>query len=274
MRLIWMPQALCQNYTLGRSYGDKCPYCPYSYDKRSNRLLFDNRLSVLNVFPAVEELIGFFCVNREVFGNHVTITGGEPLLYPHLAEVLNRTDYQFDPTSNTITPLAVLESLPLHRLAGCWTASYHPLSGNDEAFKQNVLYLKSRGAGVAITIVYSEQTREIMSRCFEFVQSLQPTVMQFHLDAHHDAEHLREEAARYGIPVYAGEPRRNRICRRHEDLMAVGPDGSLYECVTKMYQNLDPLGKVNEQLDVRSLPSRTEYCGLECFAVCDHIKHE
>jgi hypothetical protein len=77
-----------------------------------------------------------------------------------------------------------------------------------------------------------------------------------------------------GAAVYlAGPPPQGKLCNRHEGLMAVGADGSLYQCVTFAYQDIEPICKVDGTILLEQLPKRVEWCDAVCFACCDHIKH-
>lgn len=271
MRLVWMPDALCQNYTMGQSYGKKCPYCPYSFDKESNRLLFDNQLSVLNDKLPGSVVTKWLMANKLALRGKVSLTGGEPLLYDELPQVLSDTDFTWDITSNSLR-MAVIERMPFARCQ-CWTASYHPLADRDKQFAEAIRFLKSKKLNLAITVVYSDATKDVIPQAMEFVKGLGVKHIQFHIDAHRVAEHLREDAKKYGIRLVAGEPKSDVVCRKHAMLMALGPDGTLYECVTKMYQNMDPVGNIRDGIQLDALPPRDEFCAVPCFAPCDHVKH-
>ena len=286
IKLVWFPQWFCQNYTLGSSYGSKCPYCPYSFDRASNRLIFDGVLSGSNRLAPAESVLRFFRENADVIGRFLEISGGEPLLYPHLDRVLGADGvshgWQWAITSNTLNTAMIEKVIRSSggRIDGCisWTASYHPFSGEDEAFARNVRLVRAHcGNYLNATVVVSERTMGRLKGAHDFLSSLPFNTVQLHLDAHGtaDTESLRQRAADLigPVPAYAGAPPQGIVCNKNAALIAVGPDGTLYECVTKAYQNLDPLGTVDSVPRLTDLPERIEYCDVACFACCDRVKH-
>lgn len=286
IKLVWLPQWFCQNYTPGRSFGTRCPYCPYGFDTRSNRLIYDGRLSGSNALAAYEDVLGFFRANADAVGRTLEVSGGEPLLYPHLDRMLGTEGishgWQWAITSNTLNRPMIERVIAKSggRIDGCisWTASYHPFSGEDERFAANVRLVRAHsGAALNATVVVSALTLDRLPAAHAFLATLPFDRVQWHVDAHGAADPaaLREtaEALLGPVPAYAGAAPQGVLCDRHDRLLAVTPDGLLFECVTKAYQNLDPVGRVSARLLVADLPRRVEYCDLACFAVCDHVKH-
>jgi hypothetical protein len=267
-KLVWFPQWQCQNYTTGSSFGDKCPYCPYSFDKDHDRLIFEDIPTGSNRFGHVDDFTAFLRRNGESLGWHFELSGGEPLLYPNLPNVLGELpDWTWGMTSNSISTSAIRRVIDscggtLERCLS-WTASYHPLSGRDDAFAQNMHLLRSAGVKhLSSTVVVADSTLPALGEAITFLRSLPVHRVQFHLDTHRTSCRSTEElveAAEKAIgpfPWTAGQTPSNKMCNRHSHLLAVSPDGLLFECVTKCYQNLDPICKVNGDVVLAELTPR------------------
>jgi len=166
-------------------------------------------------------------------------------------------------------------------LARCisWTASFHPLSRRDERYAANIALLRRLGAlNIRATLVVSVDTIDHIERALEFLRGLDLNGFQFHVDSHgylskNPGLRERVEAIAPGVWQFAGHVPVGRRCDKQRELMAVGADGTLYECVTKAYRNLDPIGRVDGSLKLAELPRKVEFCTVPCFAVCDHVKH-
>jgi hypothetical protein len=283
MKLVWFPQWFCQNYSKsGNSFGGGCPYCPYGF--RNGRLVFENRETSSNDLGDFADLLAFFHANAECLGGFLEVSGGEPLLYPRLDKVLGDDGlpgWHWAVTTNTLHAAMIERLAACGALARCvcWTASYHPLSHNDEIYTRNIVRLAELGAfNVRATVVVSVYTIDHIERSLDVLRGLPLAGFQFHVDSHGDLSknpQLRErlQAIAPDVWQFAGLVPQGRVCDRNGQLMAVGADGTLYECVTKAYQNLDPICKVNGSVLLAELPRRIDYCDVPCFAICDHIKH-
>jgi len=114
----------------------------------------------------------------------------------------------------------------------------------------------------------------------KFLRSLPLSGVNWHLDTHGDPAAVPSLKAHAdsilgdGVTYIAGPAPRGKMCNRHDKLMAVGPDGTLYQCVTFAYQDKFPVAKVGPRVRLDSLGQRVEWCDEECFACCDHVKHE
>jgi hypothetical protein len=282
MKLVWFPAWLCQNYTLGESFGKKCPYCPYSLNKQTNRLIYNNQETSSDERAEASDLIGFFCENYEEMGRHLEVSGGEALMRKDIAFILAAIQHGWAMTSNTLHDSAIEAIISTGAIRRCtsWTASWHPCSGQEVKYARNIKALAASGHQARATVVISKQTIENLASTVEFLRSLPLGGINWHLDTHGDplavpmlkacADSILGDGAAY----LAGPAPRGRLCNRHDKLMAVSPDGTLYQCVTFAYQNKFPITRVSAKTSLAKLPLRIEWCDEECFACCDHIKHE
>jgi hypothetical protein len=280
MKLVWFPAWACQNYTLGKSYGKRCPYCPYSLDRDAGRLIFDGRVTSSDERAPAADLVAFFNVNVDAMGHFLEISGGEALMRPDLPEILAAIPHRWAITSNTLMGVAIDRVVANGALSRCvaWTASWHPCSGMEESYARNVRTLAEQGTPARATVVVADSTVGRLAETLEFLRRLPLAGINWHLDTHGpaDVEHLRAQASAVlgiDVPYLAGPPPQGRLCDRHGGLMAVGADGTLYQCVTFAYQDWHGMGKVNGSVRIAELPPRVEWCGEVCFACCDHIKH-
>lgn len=282
MKLVWFPQWACQNYDRDRSFSARCPYCPYGM--KDDRLLFEDQLTASNDLADWQPVLDFFRANAAPLRRFLEVSGGEPLLYPHLHRVLgDLVGWRWAITSNSVHTPMIARLAEAGVLGRCyaWTASYHPISGRDAEFSQSIRLLKARKVGgrVRATVVVAPETVEDLPRTLAFLKGLPLDGCQFHLDTHRPTDvqalrrRAREVAPKVRITAGTGEVPANILCAKHSDLMALGPDGTLYECVTKAYRDMDPICKVDGKVLLDRLPRRDEFCPVPCFAVCDHVKH-
>ncbi len=282
MKLVWFPSWLCQNYTYGQSFGKKCPYCPYSMNLQTNRLIYNNEETSSNDLAEASDLIGFFCENFETMGRHLEVSGGEALMRKDIGFILAAIPHEWAMTSNTLLDSGIDSIIRTGAVSRCisWTASWHPCSGQEEKYARNIRALAEAGCPARATVVIAKQTVENLDKTIEFLQSLPISGINWHLDTHgnpDDVIHLKrvaDAALGNGVAYLAGPAPKGKMCNRHGRLMAVGPDGTLYQCVTFAYQNKFPVTKVGPRVRLDSLGERVEWCDEECFACCDHIKHE
>lgn len=281
MKIVWFPQWACQNYDKDKSFSEKCPYCPYGM--KNGKLLMYGKETASNDLADSEDVIGFFRSNKKILGSFLEISGGEPLLYPHLAMVLSELRWKWAVTSNTLhLPMIkkLAEKLVLKKCSS-WTASYHPLSGNDEVFADSIRYIKKSGmrGSLRATVVVTDETADLIPESIKFLGELPLHGVQFHMDCHRHVDYQKitemvgDIAPDIEIVEGTGKPPSGIICAKHSHLVALGADGTLYECVTKAYQNIDPICKVNKTVLIDKLPEKNDFCQVPCFAVCDHVKH-
>lgn len=279
-KVVWFPAWTCQNYTFGESFGKKCPYCPYSLNIKTNRLIFDNKETSSDERADAQDLADFFNSNYEAMGGHLEISGGEALLREDIDAILCAIHHNWSITSNTLKSSVIeqmIASGSINRMLN-WTASWHPCSGREAEYSKNIRRLAEVHKHARATVVISRQTIAALDETKKFLHSLPLLGINWHLDTHgtQDVSDLRaaaDDVLGAGVVYLAGPPPQGKLCNRNSKLLAVGADGTLYPCVTFAYQNMQPICKVNKDVMIESLPQITEWCGEQCFACCDHIKH-
>jgi hypothetical protein len=283
-RLIWMPEWMCQNYTMGKSFGENCPYCPYSYDTKSERLIYEGVSVSSNKKCEYKDILKFLLKNATLFNKRLEISGGEPLLYNYLPEILaGLNGWVYGITSNTLYTKGIENIIEkCGRMDGCvsWTASYHPFSKKDDIFANNISLIKKNSKGrINATLVISEHTIDDLKKYVGFLKGLPIGNINFHLDTHKDHKDLtnplleRVNKEFPDIKCYAGLTYSDSICEKYNKLLCLTPDGTLYPCVSKAYNNNDPIGNIN-LIDLNILPDGEYTCKESCFACCDFIKRK
>jgi len=277
--MVWFPNWTCQNYTMGRSFGKRCPYCPFSFDQKSNRLIYENEICGSNEYAPLDDLIGFFNSNFNEIGGHLDISGGEVLLRKDVPDILASISHTWSITSNTLMTSAIERIISNGSIKRClaWTASYHPLSNRDDQFEKSIRLL-SLHRPARVTVVIANSTIDLLKDIISYLKSLPITGITWHMDAHgpDEIDHLvwqAEQVVGEKIRCLAGPPLKGVMCRVNENLLAVSPDGQLYPCATFAYTNESPISRVSESVKLSELPREVRWCDHECFACCDHIKH-
>lgn len=280
IKVVWFPAWMCQNYTLGSSYGQKCPYCPYSISEDRTTLVFDGKETSSDARASAEDLIAFFKANVVAMGGHLEVSGGEPLMRLDLCDILAAIPHRWAITSNTLNTTAIQRMIFNGAIDRCaaWTASWHPCSGMETQYERSIRILAQARCAARATVVIADATIDRLPDTLAFLGSLPLAGINWHLDTHGpaDVRSLKEKADAIlgaGAVYLAGPPPQGKMCHRHDKLLAVGADGSLYQCVTFAYQNIDPICKIDGNTMLSDLPERKEWCDAVCFACCDHIKH-
>ena len=243
--------------------------------------MFENVATSSDKRAPAEDLIGFFLANYDAMGGHLEISGGEALMRQDLPEILARIPHRWAMTSNTLMSTVIGRLIDTGSVARCvsWSASWHPCSGMESSYERGVQMLANAGCPARATVVIADSTIGRLRTTLEFLSGLPLAGMNFHLDTHGpaDVSHLKSAADEIlgdGAVYLAGPPPSGKLCNRHDRLMAVGADGSLYQCVTFAYQDIEPVGKVSRSLLLSELPRRIEWCDVPCMACCDHVKHQ
>jgi len=289
MRLVWFPTWLCQNYNIQnpQERSLRCPYCPYGYD---NGLIFNGQQTCgPQSFIDPKIMVTFLKTNRVYLGEQIEFSGGEPLLYPYLIDVLSSLpEFRWAITSNTsvVSTVKRLDESGILGKCGSWTASYHLLSNRDKEFASSVEILQKNNIKIPTTIVIAEETIEHIPRALTFLKKIGIQKIQCHIDAHRnvDITELTNRITALAPEVriqYNAVHRTNVTCRINKELLAISPEGDIFPCVTILYGCHDiknperiPICRVSEHLDLKhDLPNKVEKCNLDCTAPCDFCKH-
>ncbi|MFH1913489.1 MAG: radical SAM protein [Pseudomonadota bacterium] len=167
-------------------------------------------------------------INRE--GRHVVFTGGEPFLYPDLAEVINalRPDLKVRIYTNFCLNLAdQLEWIarPVH-----FFISWHPQQRADrETFLHNLVQMRSRGLFTAdIHAIDAVETAPVLAG-----------------DIAYFADHGFAIAMDSDQRGFAGAGQ--GLCRPAacaKTLYLIAPDGTRYQCVSRLVRNDRPMENI------------------------------
>lgn len=263
--IVWVPTWRCNL---------KCPYCDYRVIQAENRAgyllrTFDQEWEFGREFRWPEWIV---CLNR-FRPYHLELTGGEPLMYKDLPDLLAHVpaDSSWAITSNTLLDVRAFEP------GNCkfWTASYHYHSR--ERFMENVDWLRRRGFPIRATLVLTPENHE---QCFEemlrfrqdeVMVNVHPVLKQGFSWKDHPV--LLDMARRLhdGIWVNFVEdvpkewaPRKFRNCNAGGKYFALMPDGTVLRC----YSALLWQGRAGHILNYE--PSELfRPCGEDCMFHCD-----
>ena len=272
MKLVWFPTWKCNNYK-----NNSCPYCPYGWNAEADSLTFKGEISSKEGYIKPEIIKEFFKTNYQEMEGKIEITGGEPLMYKPLAEVLD-SHIKWAITSNTSIVSAVEKLINSGAIRRCfsWTASYHFFAHKDREFTQIISMLALNHIDVRVTVVVSEETLPHLKDIKSFLECLPIKGINWHMETHKGVpEEFRADAEKIIGPVdwVAGEIKVNSMCLKRSKLLALSPGGILYECVTHCYTNKDPICTITPDYELKELTPVMELCKDECFACSDWIKH-
>lgn len=205
---------------------------------------------------------------------HLELTGGEPLMYPHLAELLAHVaaDSSWAITSNTLGEVRLFEP------GNCkfWTASYHYTQ--HDKFVKNVTFLRQRGFPIRVTLVLTPENEKT---CFEAIRdfrkndvmvNLHPVLKQGFSWERHPELLARARAAHDGVWVVfvddvpkEWKPRQYSNCKAGGDYFALMPDGTVLRCYSALLWH----GKVGHISDYQ--PTKLfAPCSKPCVFHCDN----
>lgn len=281
VRLYWFPTWRCQNYAPdGSGVNPKCPYC--NLGVRDGRLTVAGVAGSSTTLMAIDALLTFCRRNAEHFGRYVVLSGGEPWAHPTLEQylaALTREGWRWAITSNT-TLTARIQKAAEHMggfgTCDAWTASYHPHSGSLEKFREGVRIVRGAGVGnMACTVVIDKHTIERWQEHMNAVADLGWQRLQVQVDMNEaDLEQRRRNIeAIHGVHVaHDGYFAQGVMCDQTGKHLVVAPNGTIYHCLTKAYQGIEPIGHATA-FDFGSLETRVAWCGLYCSLPCDIVKH-
>lgn len=281
IQLCWMPTWACNFYAPGGRRSVNCPYCVLGYAHQGLVVDGQQMPAVTRVDPM--KMVDFIQRNMSAIGDSLTLSGGEPLLNHDLDNVLAHTvpyGLTWGITSNTVLRHRISElAHVLDGLDSCvsWSASYHPAAGREADYEAGVRLVKSLGArGVYANVVLTQSSLDQLDSILGFlgglpldrvnalVEMYQPDQVQL---AQEKLAQLPHGSLVVGSPVVKGT-----MCDKSGRFLVVDPQGTVYQCLTKAYSQLDPLGHVAD-MDLRKMKPDHSWCGLTCPLSCDKVKH-
>lgn len=205
---------------------------------------------------------------------HLELTGGEPTIYRHLADLLAHIpcDSSWAVTSNTLTDVRLFEP------ANCkfWTASYH--YRKRDRFLKNMDWLKRRGFPCRVTLVMTPGNADHMFdvmkdfRSLDLMVNIHPVLKEDFSWADHQDLLKKARALHDGVWVNLVEdvpkefkPRSYSSCNAGGKYFALMPDGTVLRC----YSALLWQGKAGHISDYE--PSALiRPCNQKCLFHCDN----
>lgn len=189
-------------------------------------------------------------------GRDIVITGGEPLLYPGLGEIVPGVDPELDITiySNLMIPLKG-DTAWLRRKGLSLYVSYHPSYGDDTVFMENVRLLKQLSVPFTIHAIDVMGREKLEKMCADRLAGCAVNII---IDK--DQRKLFESSAK----MFKKRVR----CQR--SIILIAPDGCRYQCVSRMVRRVKPLENLLKE--PLSAECRTVVCGDYGYcAPCDAL---
>lgn len=272
--IIFVPDAHC-NYN--------CPYCLWK------RFTPD---AIVNTVHPYTRWIEFF---ERIPPSAVVITGGEPLLYKYLGELIEHF-----PRKHVLSCVVTNLSTHLERLLSIKKnkefrimASFHPSMTTQEDFARKLATLKRNGfSNITVNFVaYPQYVKEILqikryfertAGCYFRVDTFKDPCRRYSEEEHHIIERLKTKAI---IPKnrtlgYSFDDFRAKRCKGGSKFAVIVPNGNVYSCMEGFYYSeFQPYRDKFNTLDTFYLGNVFEpgfafltadkICHSPCAEVCD-----
>lgn len=167
-------------------------------------------------------------------GRNVVISGGDPFVYPHLSEVVNRIHSSLKVViCSDLSALGTVDVMRQITRPVALDASYHPCSGKAERFARTIELIRELGhVDITMHAVAASKSMKFLRR----------TQKQF------SGRNLQLKLTpAYGELAYEGSRKAAReavYCSKSN--INVGPDGLRYPCLTKAIRMQDPLCSITD----------------------------
>lgn len=279
MKLIWLPTWRCPNYAPdGSGENPACPYCPLGF--RDGHLTVHGQTQAPQDAAKLPDVLAFFDRSRAVFDEGISLSGGEPLVYPWLRpslEHLSQTGWRWAITSN------MMATGGLERLAGmdfsrcsAWTCSFHPFADKALRFSENVHRLRSFGVQwIYVTLVVTRQTVDLIRAALPILEKLPVDRFNLQFDLYHKEPPPDFDVPNNGRWLFVKETTAEAMgvdCQSRAKTLVLSPSGQVFECVNKAYIGKATLGHCST-LDPRDvMDGERRWCGLKCSLPCDVVK--
>jgi MoaA/NifB/PqqE/SkfB family radical SAM enzyme len=189
-------------------------------------------------------------------GREIVITGGEPLLYHGLGEIILGVNPKLNITiySNLMVPLKGDISW-LRRKGLAFYVSYHPSYGDDTVFIKNVRLLKQHQVSFTTHAIDVMGREKLKKMCADRLAGCEPGIV---IDK--DQRKLFESSSK--------KFKKRVRCKR--SIILIAPDGYRYQCVSRMVRRIGPFENVLKE------PLNSECRTVDCAdygycAPCDGL---
>jgi len=156
----------------------------------------------------------------------IVITGGEPLLYPGLSEIITGVKSELGITIYSNLKVPIRNDISWIKRKGLvFYGSYHPNYGKDCVFVENVRILKQHAVPFtlhAIDVMGREKLEKL------FIERLGTDFPKISIDE--DQRNLFDSSSK--------KFKKRVRCRR--TIILIAPDGTRYQCVSRMVRRVDP----------------------------------
>lgn len=268
--IVFIPTMLC-NY--------RCPYCNIltkaRYDKKYPKGVQHEWTEWVKVFDRFPSAI-------------ISITGGEPFLYPglvHLIKNISQRHIIASLTTNLSLPFDTLLDIPDKGFN--ITASFHHYMTDRESFKAKIEKLRKCGFKVTVNFVAYPKVMHIIPQLKVYFE--EKVHVPFNVDPYIDPSYKYTQKEAEIVRKYVADDRRKlgyslndykpKRCKAGSKYFIILPNGDVYACLAGFYYSTGFYEKFNlekEEFCLGNLFNNTfeplsvwKICALPCCEGCD-----